>query len=73
MLNYFYWVVTLLKKIIVQFKPYSTTKSRFKSQNQTTKRFFIYFFTEFVIFMLFVIVAILSINSSQNVNFMEDS
>ena len=73
MLNYFYWVVTLLKRMIAQFKPYNTTRSRFKSPNQTTKRFFIEFFTEFLVSMLFVIIAILSRNSSVNVNFMEDS
>ena len=73
MLNYIYWVVTLLKRMIVQFKPCNTTKSRFKSQNQTTKRFFIEFFTEFQVFMLFIIIAIFSRNSSLNVNFMEDS
>ena len=56
MLSYFYWVVTLLKRMIVQFKPCNTTKSRFKSQNQSTKRFFIEFFTEFVVFMLFFII-----------------
>ena len=73
MLNYFYWVVTLLKRMIAQFKPYNTTRSRFKSPNQTPKRFFIEFFTEFLVSMLFVIIAILSRNSSVNVNFMEDS
>ena len=73
MLNYIYWVATLLKRMIVQFTPCNTTKSRFKSQNQTTKRFFIEFFPEFVVFMLFIIIAILSRNSSLNVNFMEDS
>ena len=67
MLNYIYWVVTLLKRMIVQFKSCNTTKSRFKSQNQTTKRFFIEFFTEFVVFMLFVIITILSRNFSLNV------
>ena len=72
MLNYIYWVATLLKRMIVQFTPCNTTKSRFKSQNQTTKRFFIEFFPEFVVFMLFIIIAILSRNSSLNVNFMED-
>ena len=36
MLNYVYYVVTLLKRMIVHFKPWNTTKSRFKSQNQTT-------------------------------------
>ena len=66
-------VVTFLQRMIVQFKPSNTTKSRFKSQNQTTSRFFIEFFTEFVVFMLFVIIAILSRTSSLNVNFVEDS
>ena len=70
MLNYIYWVVTLLKRMMVQLRPCNTTKSRFKSQNQTTKRVFIEFFTEFVVFI--VIIAILSRNSSLNVNFMED-
>ena len=73
MSNYIYWAVNLLKRMIVQFKPCNTTKSRFKSQNQSTKRFFIEFFTEFVVFMLFVIIAIVSRNSSLNVNFKEDS
>ena len=72
MLKYIYWVVTLLKRMIVQFKPCNTTKSRFESQNQTTK-VFIEFFTEVVVFMLFFIIAILIRNSSLNVNFMEDS
>ena len=64
MLNYIYWVVTLLKRMIVQFKPCNATKSRFKFQNQTTKRFFIEFFTKFVVFMLFVIIAILELVSA---------